>query len=84
MLIASNFNYKEIDWEMEYAQHHDSHLQDFVETLQDFLYQHVTEPTRYLTYISIERMKKGQICWIWFYRQMRVLPIVPHWGKAIT
>ena len=40
-------NYKEIDWEREYASHHDSHLQDFVETLQDcFLYQHVTEPTR--------------------------------------
>ena len=48
MLIAGDFNYKEIDWEMEYAPHHDSHLQDIVETLQDcFLSQHVTEPTRY-------------------------------------
>ena len=48
MLIAGDFNYEEIDWEMEYVPHHDSHLQDFAETLQDcFLYQHVTEPTRY-------------------------------------
>ena len=48
VLIAGDFNYKEINWEMEYAPHHDSHLLDFVETLQDcFLYQHVTEPTRY-------------------------------------
>ena len=44
VLIAGDFNYKEIDWEMEYA----PHPQDFVETLEDcFLYQHVTEPTRY-------------------------------------
>ena len=79
VLIAVDFNYKEIDWEMEYAPHHDSHLQDFVETLQDcFLSQHVTEPERV----------RGQICWIWFYQQMRIwyriLPIILHWGKAIT
>ena len=47
ILIAGDFNYKEIDWEREYAPHTDTHLIDFIETLQEcFLYQHVSEPTR--------------------------------------
>ena len=48
VLIAGDFNYKEIDWLNENAPPGQQHLQDFINTLQDcFLYQHVTEPTRY-------------------------------------
>ena len=48
ILIAGDFNYKEIDWEREYAPHTDTHLIDFIETLQEcFLYQHVSEQTRH-------------------------------------
>ena len=48
LLIAGDFNYKEIDWLNENASPGQQHLQDFINTLQDcFFYQHVTEPTRY-------------------------------------
>ena len=48
LLIAGDFNYKEIDWLNENALPGQQHLQDFIHTLQDcFLYQHVTELTRY-------------------------------------
>ena len=48
LLIAGDFNYKEKDWLNENAPPGQQHLQDFINTLQDcFLYQHVTEPTRY-------------------------------------
>ena len=37
-----------IDWESEYAPRKDTHLLDFIETLQAcFLHQNITEPTRY-------------------------------------
>ena len=47
LLIAGDFNYRNIDWTNEYAPKGQQH-QDFIETLQDcYLFQHVTEPTRY-------------------------------------
>ena len=48
VVIAGDFNYKEIDWESEYsAQEHQS---VFISSLQEcYLHQHVTEPTRYRT-----------------------------------
>ena len=46
LIIAGDFNYKEIDWCNEYAEH--QYLTDFIDVLQEcFLYQHVTEPTRH-------------------------------------
>ena len=46
--MAGDFNYKEIDWCNEFAPYEQEHLVDFINTLHDcFLYQHVTEPTRY-------------------------------------
>ena len=46
LVICGDFNYKEIDWTTEYAP--TKYRQDFIETLRDcFLYQNVTEPTRY-------------------------------------
>ena len=61
MLIAGDFNFKEIDWEYEFVDGThlvkesdgeraggNQHISMFMETLQDlFLKQHVTEPTRY-------------------------------------
>ena len=48
ILIAGDFNFKEIDWVNEYAPPEKEHLTDFITTLQEcYLYQHVTEPTRY-------------------------------------
>ena len=80
VLIAGDFNYKEIDWEMEYAPHHDSHLQDFVETLQDcFLSQHVTEPTRYR-----EGESSNLLDLVLSTDEGTVQDLIPHWGKAIT
>ena len=35
IVTAGDFTLKEIDWEREYASHKDSHLLDFIETLQD-------------------------------------------------
>ena len=47
LLIAGDFNYRNIDWTNEYAPKGQQHL-DFIETLQDcYLFQHFTEPTRY-------------------------------------
>ena len=48
VLIAGDFNCKEIDWENEIAPKEKHHLSHFINVLQDcYLYQHVTEPTRY-------------------------------------
>ena len=48
VVIAGDFNYKEIDWEHEYAPPDKQHQTFFLRGLQDcFLHQHVTEPTRY-------------------------------------
>ena len=46
LIIAGDFNYKNIDWCNEYAEQ--EYLVDFINTLQDcFLDQHVTKPTRH-------------------------------------
>ena len=48
VVIAGDFNYKNIDWENQLAINGHRHLADFIESLQDcFMFQHVTEPTRY-------------------------------------
>ena len=48
LIVAGDFNYKEIDWVNEYAPPSQEHLLLFIETLQNcYLFQHVTEPTRY-------------------------------------
>ena len=48
MIIAGDFNYKDIDWINEYVPPQKSHLVHFMETLKEcYLYQHATEPTRY-------------------------------------
>ena len=48
ILIAGDFNYKGIDWVNEYAPIGKQHLLEFIDTIQDcFLFQHVTEPTRF-------------------------------------
>ena len=46
IIIAGDFNYKNIDWCNEYAEQ--EYLVDFINTLQEcFLCQHVTESTRH-------------------------------------
>ena len=46
LIIAGNFNHKNVDWCNEYAEQ--EYLVDFINTLQEcFLYQHVTEPTHH-------------------------------------
>ena len=48
VVIAGDFNYKEIDWENDYAPPDKQNQSFFITGLQDcFLDQHVTEPTRY-------------------------------------
>ena len=48
VLIAGDFNYKEINWFNDCAPPEKEHLTDFIEPLQEcYLYQHVTEPTRH-------------------------------------
>ena len=48
LLIAGDFNYKNIDWDNDYAPSGQKHILDFIEALQNcYLSQHVTEPTRY-------------------------------------
>lgn len=48
LLVCGDFNYREIDWENESADEQLEHLSQFIRTFQHcFLYQHVTEPTRY-------------------------------------
>ena len=48
LVIAGDFNYKEIDWVNEFAPPSKDHQAVFIEALQDcYLYQHVTEPTRH-------------------------------------
>ena len=48
LVISGDFNYKEIDWENEYAPADKQNQQYFIRALQDcYLYQHVSEPTRY-------------------------------------
>ena len=47
-MIAGDFNYKGVDLIYECVPPEKQHLTHFIETLQEcFLYQHVTEPTRY-------------------------------------
>ena len=48
LIIAGDFNFKDIDWENDYASPDKPHQALFIKGLQDcFLHQHVTEPTRY-------------------------------------
>ena len=48
LLIAGEFNIKEIDWETEDVNNEQDHLVNFLNDFQScFLYQHVREPTRY-------------------------------------
>ena len=48
LLIAGDFNYKDIDWKNEHAPREQHFMSDFIDTIQEcFLFQHVTEPTRY-------------------------------------
>ena len=48
ILIAGDFNFKEIDWINEYSPPGKQHLIEFINTIQEcFLFQHVTEPTRF-------------------------------------
>ena len=48
VLIAGDFNYKEINWIHDYAPPEKDHLTHFIETLHEcYMYQHVTEPTRH-------------------------------------
>ena len=48
IVFAGDFNYKEIDWQNEYAPPDKQHQTLFIESIQDnFLHQHVSEPTRY-------------------------------------
>ena len=44
---TEDFNYKEINWFNDYAPPEKEHLTHFIESLQCYLYQHVTEPTRH-------------------------------------
>ena len=48
LVIAGDFNYKEIDWTNDYSPPGKENQAIFINALQDcFMYQHVTEPTRY-------------------------------------
>ena len=48
IIIAGDFNYKNIDWNDQFVRNGQKHLLDFIDTLQDcYLHQHVTEPTRH-------------------------------------
>ena len=48
VIITGDFNYKEIDWVNEFAPPSKEHQAIFIDALQEcYLYQHVTEPTRY-------------------------------------
>ena len=48
LIVAGNFNYKNIEWENEFVRNGHKHLMEFIETIHDcFLHQHVSEPTRY-------------------------------------
>ena len=49
LLIRGDFNMKDIDWHFYSTIHSNEHIEhEFIECLRDnFLYQHVLEPTRY-------------------------------------
>ena len=48
LVIAGDFNYKDIDWDNEFAPPDKQNQLFFIRGLQDcFLHQHVSEPTRY-------------------------------------
>ena len=48
LIITGNFNYKNINWEHQHAINGQNYLLDFICAIQDcFLFQHVTEPTRF-------------------------------------
>ena len=48
VVMAGDFNYKEIDWDNEHAPTNKEHQANFINALQEcYMYQHVTEPTRF-------------------------------------
>ena len=48
LIIAGDFNLKAINWEIDFAEDKQHHLQEFINVLHDnFLYQHVRQPTRH-------------------------------------
>ena len=48
IIIVGDFNYKEIDWESDFAPPNKEHQSHFINTLHEcYLFQHVTEPTRF-------------------------------------
>ena len=48
IIISGDFNFKEIDWNYDHTPPGKHHLNHFIDTIHDcFLYQHVTEPTRF-------------------------------------
>jgi hypothetical protein len=48
IIIGGDFNYKEIDWENEYASPNKEHQSNFINAIQEcYLHQHVSEPTRF-------------------------------------
>ena len=48
IVVTGDFNYREIDWENEFAPPEKENQRFFIKALQDcYLYQHVSEPTRY-------------------------------------
>ena len=48
LLIAGDFNLKDIDWEHDHVEKDQTHLLEFVNTVQNcFLYQQVKQPTRF-------------------------------------
>lgn len=48
VIMVGDFNYKEIDWDNEYAPPNKEHQSNFINALQEcYLHQHVTEPTRF-------------------------------------
>ena len=48
VIMVGDFNYKEIDWENEYAPQSKEYQSKFINALQEcFLHQHVSEPTRF-------------------------------------
>ena len=48
LIVAGDFNYKNIEWENEFVRNGHKHLMEFIETIHDcFLQQHVSEPTRH-------------------------------------
>ena len=48
LIIAGDFNLKGINWEIDFAEDKQHHLQEFINVLHDnFLYQHARQPTHH-------------------------------------